>query len=351
VVILILAGAAFGLARAVGGTSAGPLTGCEVTSNPPLHDRAFNQAVYDGLTAAGTKWGIGVRDKVSASEDEWKRNVNDLVQQRCGLIVTLGTIVGRDTVAAAKANPRQRFVSTDAAGVQGTSNLLRIKFKAEQAAFLAGYLSAGVTKSHTVGTYGGIPLPTVTPFMDGFATGVLHYNRVHGANVRLVGWDPKTRTGTFVSQDQSGFGVFVNPTAARDITTELVGSGADVIFPVDGPGGETGSCRAVQQHRDVLLIGVDTDQHYATPDCVAQWLTSVLKVFRQTVFLAMQQVVEHGFKGGMLEGTLENGGVGLAPFYGLRSRVPLRLRNELGRVKQDIIKRSISINPRDYLPS
>jgi basic membrane protein A len=63
----------------------------------------------------------------------------------------------------------------------------------------------------------------------------------------------------------------------------------------------------------------------------------------------MEQVVEHRFKGGLLEGTLENGGVGLAPFYGLRSRVPLRVRHELGRIKQDIIKGSISIDPRDYL--
>jgi basic membrane protein A len=63
----------------------------------------------------------------------------------------------------------------------------------------------------------------------------------------------------------------------------------------------------------------------------------------------MQQVVEHDFNGGTLHGTLENGGVGLAPFYSLRSRVPLRLRHELGRVKKDIIKRSISIEPRDYL--
>jgi basic membrane protein A len=346
---VVVAGAAYGLVHAVGGASAAPLTGCEVTSYPPLHDRSFNDAVYDGITAAGTKWSIGAQAKVSRTQKQWKRNVSDFVRQRCGLIVTFSTVVGSDTVAAAKANPRQRFAIADAAGVQGTSNLLNIQFKAEQAAFLAGYLAAGVTKTHTVGTFGGIPLPTVTGFMDGFAAGVLHYNRVHGTSVRLVGWDPKTQTGAFVSQDTSDFWVFNDPQPARDSTMNLVNSGADVIFPVDGPRGENGSCSAVQRHNDVLLIGVDTDQHYATPDCVTQWLTSVLKVFRQTVFLAMQQVVEHDFNGGTLHGTLENGGVGLAPFYSLRSRVPLRLRHELGRVKKDIIKRSISIEPRDYL--
>jgi basic membrane protein A and related proteins len=348
-VALAVVGATYGLVHAVSGASPTPLTGCEVTSNPPLNDRSFNQAVDDGITAASTKWGTGAQAKVSTTEQQWKRNVSDFVRQRCGLIVTFSTIAGRDTVAAAKANPHQRFAIADAAGVQGTANLLNIQFKSEQAAFLAGYLAAGVTTTHKVGTFGGIPLPPVIALMDGFAAGVLDYNRVHGTNVQLVGWDPKTRAGTFVSQKLTDFWVFNDPRTAKDSTTDLVNSGADVIFPVDGPGGENGSCRAVQRRHDVLLIGVDTDQHYATPDCVAQWLTSVLKVFRQTVFLAMEQVVEHRFKGGLLEGTLENGGVGLAPFYGLRSRVPLRVRHELGRIKQDIIKGSISIDPRDYL--
>jgi basic membrane lipoprotein Med (substrate-binding protein (PBP1-ABC) superfamily) len=67
------------------------------------------------------------------------------------------------------------------------------------------------------------------------------------------------------------------------------------------------------------------------------------------VFLAMGQIVENRFQGGRLAGTLKNGGVGLAHFYALKSRAPSRLRAELGRVKQEIVKRSISIDARDYL--
>lgn len=347
--VLLLAGGAFALVHAVGGASAAPLTGCEVTSNYPLHDHAFNQAVYDGLTAASTKWDIGVRDKLAGSETQWMRNVSELVKQRCGLIVTIGSIVGADTAAAAKANPQQRFASTDAADVQGTSNLLSIRFRPDQAAFLAGYLAADVTKTGRVGTFGGIPLGTVTPFMDGFAAGILYYNRVHGTHVQLLGWDPKAREGTFVSHDPADFGAFADTATAAQLTNGLIRNGADVIFAVDGPGGETGSCRAAQHHQRLLLIGVDTDQHYATPDCSPQWLTSVLKIYSQMVFLAMGQIYEHRFKGGLLEGTLANGGVGLARFYNLRSRVPPRILAELRRVKKGVGNRSIPIDPRTYL--
>jgi len=144
---LVVAAGAFALVHAVGGASAAPLTGCEITSNRPLGDRAFNQAVYDGLTDASTKWGISVKAKVSTSRPQWLRNMARLIHQRCGLVVTIGTIVGSDTVATAKANPNARFASTDAANVHPTSNLMSIQFKPNQGAFLAGYLAAGLTKT------------------------------------------------------------------------------------------------------------------------------------------------------------------------------------------------------------
>jgi basic membrane protein A len=350
-VAVLVAGGAFALVHAVGGASAAPLTGCELTTTGPLRDRAFNEAVFDGLEDASSTWGIGVRPEVvrSGSRLEWRVRMANLIKQRCGLIVTIGSIPGSDTVAAARANPKVRFAATDSAGVHGTSNLMSIEFRPDQAAFLAGYLAAGTTKTGKVATFGGIPLATVTPFMDGFAAGVLYYNRTHGTHVQVLGWSPQTSKKLFVSRDPSDFGAFSDTHQAKDITENLVHSGADVVFPVDGPGGEAGSCAAAQHEAGVLLIGVDTDQHYSTPDCVAQWLTSVQKVYRRMVFLAMKQVVLHRFEGGLLEGTLANGGVGLAPFYGLRGRISRPLRTGLARVERDIVRRSVSVDPKSYL--
>jgi len=343
-----VAAGVFALVHAVGGASAAPLSGCEVTANPPLNDRAFNQAVYDGLTDASTKWGVLVRDEVSSNRSQWHRNVADLIKQRCGLIVTIGTVVASDTVAEAKTNPGQRFASTDAADVRGSANLMSIQFKPDQAAFLAGYLAAGLTKTGKVGTFGGLKIATVTPFMDGFWAGVQHYNEVHGTHVRVLGWNPKTQNGLFVSNDPTDFGAFGRTGVASGLTESLVGAGADVVFPVDGPGGETGSCDAAQRTSGMLLIGVDTDQHYATPDCESRWVTSVMKLYRRMVYLAMGQIYHRSFKGGMLWGTLQNGGVGLAPFYGLTRRIPLRLQRELEQVKQDVVRRSVSVDPKSY---
>lgn len=342
--VLVLAGAAFGLVHAVGGASAAPLTGCEVTAYRPLYDRSFNEAVYRGLSDASTKWGISVKAKVSTTRPEFLRNTASFVRQRCGLIVTVGTLTGSDTAAASKANLHTDFASIDVVNAHPSSNLMSIEFRPDQGAFLAGYLAAGLTRTGKVGTFGGVPIGTVTPFMDGFWAGVQHYNQVHGTHVRVLGWNPATRKGQFV-----GDKTFSNSGLARDHAANLIYSGADVIFPVDGPVGENASCSAALAAHNVLLVGADSDQFFATPACQGRWVTSVMKVYRRMVYLAMAQVYHGKFTGGTLWGTLQNGGVALAPPHTLKSRIPAKLRTELAQLKQDVLSRSITTDPKSYL--
>ena len=87
-------------------------------------------------------------------------------------------------------------------------------FAVDQAAFLAGYLAAGVTKTGKVATFGAMPIETVTRFMSGFAAGVLRYNREHATESKLLGWDTKSGHGTYLSQDKSDGSVFEDPARA-----------------------------------------------------------------------------------------------------------------------------------------
>jgi basic membrane protein A len=345
---LVVAGASLALAFAVGRSSSTvPLTGCEVTDTPPLNDRAFNQAVFDGLTDAVTTWDISVRHKVSRppTPSVWARNIQEFANQKCGLIVTVGGHMAEATAAAARANPDQKFLTTDGDVDRRLSNLVSVVFDPDQAAFLAGYLAAGVTTTGKVATFGGVPIPTVTSYMHGYAAGVLYYNRRNGTKVRLLGWDPRTRSGVFVGDA----GAFFDRGAASRLTTGFISAGADIVMPVDGTAGEIGAGRAAERAEGVLLIGVDTDQHFATPEYVALWLTSVQKIYRRMVYIAMGKVVHGRFEGGVLRGTLANGGVGLAPFYGLAGKVPASLRRELQKIKSGIVDGSISVDPASYL--
>ena len=93
-----------------------------------------------------------------------------------------------DTAAAAADNPDQMFAIVDypvtrsgcrtdrRVHLQTSTNVRGLNFNTDEAAFLAGYLAAGMTQTGVIGTFGGINIPPVTIFMDGFARGVAYYD-------------------------------------------------------------------------------------------------------------------------------------------------------------------------------
>ena len=150
---LFVAGASVALAHTLASAGKGPVTGCEVTSLSPLNDRAFNQAVFDGLTDAASTWGIGVRDEVSqpegpeALQEEWKHLIGDFVKEKCGLIVTVGSAMAPATTDVARKSPSEKFLVTDASESDGLGNLASVVFRSDQAAFVAGYLAAATSRT------------------------------------------------------------------------------------------------------------------------------------------------------------------------------------------------------------
>ena len=122
------------------------------------------------------------------------------------MIIGVGFSISAAIVKSALANPKISYAVVDDAGAdcdenfncKPVKNVKGLTFQTDEAAFLAGYLSAGMTKTGKVATYGGAPYPTVTIFMDGYVRGVDYYNKVKGNNVSVLGWDTKTKTGSFV---------------------------------------------------------------------------------------------------------------------------------------------------------
>ena len=65
-----------------------------------------------------------------------------------------------------------------------------------------------------------------------------------------------------------------------------------------------------------------------------------------TVFNVIKQVMDGKFEGGILLGSLENGGVDLAPFHEMESAVPAELKQELETIRAGIIDGSITVSPK-----
>ncbi|HEY2997414.1 MAG TPA: BMP family ABC transporter substrate-binding protein, partial [Acidimicrobiales bacterium] len=165
-----------------GSGASSDFTGCQVTDTGGVDDKSFNQTAYKGLTDAADELGAESKFLESQSEADFAPNIQAFLDQDCGIIITVGFLLGDATADAAEANPDQKFAivdndlfSTATNEDRNFDNVAELVFSTDQAAFLAGYVAAGMSKTGTVGTYGGINIPTVTIFMKGFELGIEQY--------------------------------------------------------------------------------------------------------------------------------------------------------------------------------
>jgi basic membrane protein A len=307
---------------------------CMVSDSGGFNDKSFNQTSHDGMEAAAEKLGIETGEVESNSPSEFADNIDALVKQDCDSITTVGFLLGDATLAAAKKNPKIDFSIVDFAYEKPTKNLKGLLFNTAEPSFLAGYLAAGTSESGIVGTLGGAQIPSVTAFMDGFQTGIEKYNEDNGSDVQLIGWDKETQKGTFTND-------FESKTKGQSAASEMITQGADIIFPVAGPAG-LGALQAAQD-ADVKAIWVDTDGCVSAAEYCDVLLTSVMKGMDVAVEEAITASLEGNFSSEVYTGTLENGGVGLAPYHEQEGSIPAELDSKIQELRQQIIDGELEV--------
>ena len=312
---------------------------CMVSDSTGFDDKSFNQTSLKGQTDAAAKLGVETAEVESTGNEQYADNVDQLVRQNCDEITTVGFLLGDATLAAAKANPDIDFAIVDYAFVDDMGkdisppNAKGLVYATEQPAYLAGYLAAAMSKSGVVGTFGGMNIPPVTTYMEGFRQGVEKYNDDNGADVQLLGWDGTD--GSFTEN-------FDDKTKGQSIAEQLIAQGTDILFPVAGTAG-LGGLQAVKEAGG-KGIWVDTDGYHST-EYGEILLTSVVKGIDVSVTEAIRASVDGSFDNEVYRGTLANGGAALAPFHDLEAEIPQQLKDELEELEQGIIDGSITVTP------
>lgn len=309
---------------------------CMVSDSGGFDDKSFNQTSHDGLVNAVKSLGLKTGEVESQSDSEYADNIAALLREDCNAIVTVGFLLGDATEAAAKKNPDVDFAIVDYGYAKPPKNLRGLSFNTAEPSFMAGYLAAGMTKSGVVGTFGGAKIPTVTIFMDGFWEGVQYWNKQKDDSVQVVGWDEKSQSGSFTDD-------FEDKIAGQDTADNLMSQGADIIFPVAGPAG-LGALEAAQAtNGEVNAIWVDTDGCVSAAEYCDTLISSVMKGMDVAVEQAITDSVDNKFTNEPYVGTLDNGGVQLAPYHEFDGEVPQELKDEIDTLKQDLIDGKIKI--------
>ncbi|MEJ7832987.1 MAG: BMP family ABC transporter substrate-binding protein, partial [Nocardioides sp.] len=222
---------------------------CMVSDSGGFDDKSFNETSFKGLTDAAEQFGVETGQVESNSDAEYADNIQALVDEGCNQITTVGFLLGDATLAAAKANKDIDFAIVDFAYEKAPANLKGLVFSTAEPSFLAGYAAAATSETGTVGTFGGLNIPSVTDFMTGYLKGVEYFNEEgDGLDVKVLGWDGTE--GSFTED-------FEDKAKGQQVAEQMIQQGADVIFPVAGPAG-LGGLQAAQDG-DVKGIWVDTD--------------------------------------------------------------------------------------------
>jgi basic membrane protein A len=307
-----------------------------VVYEPGGNESVFNRAVAAGVEHAARTLQVELATLDAEEFGDLGPNILEFVDSGdCDLIMGVGFLVWFAMEPITWEYPEQQFAMIDSGSDFEQENVAQVLFQVDEAAFLAGYIAAGISETGIVGTFGGWDIiPAVIQFMDGFSHGVDFYNIENDAAVEVLPYE-------FTEPP-------FDPDAARAIATSMYENGADTVFPVAGAAGfEALDVAALRNAEGYVarVIGVDFDWYaeFGDPDRVI--LTSAVKNLGNAAYDQIQALVDDTWTSGVFWVGLEEDSVDIAPFYKLNDQVPGYLKNDLKGIREGIIDDSIPTLP------
>jgi basic membrane protein A len=313
---------ALAIGLVVAGCGAGGLGGGSglkigmVTDIGQLEDKSFNEFSWKGVQDGASAVGGTAKNIVTKDIADYKQNIQSFVDQKYDVIVTVGFLIGTDTLAAAKANEGIQFFGVDQFVADPVpANYQGLLFNEAQAGYLAGIVAGTVTKSNKIGAVGGREdVPPVVNYIKGYENAAKSVKPGVQVLVNYVG-------------------DFNAPDKGEASAKTMIGQGADVVFQVAGLTG-AGVLRAACNAK-IWGIGVDVDQYQSLPDAKACIVTSAEKRLQNAVRDAIKRFKDKGKQSGNFINDATNDGIGYSPIRNLNP-VPAGLEDKLKQALADM---------------
>lgn len=286
------------------------------------NDQSFNQSSLEGLEKAKKDLGIDGIYLESNQDSDYVPNIETFIDKDVDLIIGVGYTTAESMLNAAKMYPDRKFVIIDhnykEEGQEIPKNMISVTFDEKEASYLVGLIAAKMSKGNKVGFIGGMKIPNITRFEEGFEAGIKSVN----SDIKLVSQYAN-------SFDDSSLG--------KSIANQMYSKGVDIIFSAAGGVG-TGAIESAKENNK-YAIGVDMDQNSLAPNNV---ITSAMKRVDIGVFDIISKIKGESFEGGkvVVYGLKENA-VGIAP--STSKNVSKEVLNFVENKKQEIIDGKINI--------
>lgn len=250
-----------------------------VTDTGGVNDESFNKSAWeDGLKVLEKETGAQVGYIESTQASDYGLNLEKAVDMGCNVVLCSGFALTDASKDAARKNPDSNFVLIDNAGEDSISNLTGVVFRAEESAFIVGYIAGKTTTTNKIGFVGGIDSDVIKQFEYGYRAGADYAAKELGKKISVS-----------VQYAES----FSDSAKGKAIASKMFSNGCDIVFHSAGGAG-VGVIEAAKE-AGKFAIGVDRDQLYLAPKNV---LTSALKNVGHAVKLVVTDFMNGEAKGG-----------------------------------------------------
>ena len=275
-----------------------------VTDTGGIDDKSFNQTSYEGIKRFASENGLVENENFSylqsSGEEQYIPNLSSFAEEGVDLIAAAGFLFTDAITTVAAQYPDVNFLVIDVAGIE-MDNVQTANFAVNEGSYLVGVV-AGRKALETGTNHVGMVIGQESESMNGFWAG-------YQEGVWSVCPDCK------ISYDNSNS--FGDTALGKTLAQKQFEAGASVIFACAGATGNGVIQEAAERRQngeDVWVIGVDTDQYElglygdGTESVI---LTSMMKRVDTATYNACQQIKDGTFKGGNVDYTLADEGVGL----------------------------------------
>lgn len=285
-----------------------------------LGDKSFNDLAYIGMKEAAEELNIEFKYVEPANVSEYEGFLGEFAENGYDLTVGIGFQMADAIEKTATDYPNSKFMLVDMP--VNAPNAIGAIFDTEEGSFLAGALSAMMTETDKLGFIGGMDVPTIREFGNGYFAGAKYVNSDIQTYQAFIG----------------GNSPFSDPAKGKEIALSMNDNGVDIIYHA-AAGSGNGLFEAIKE-RNFYAVGVDSDQDYLQEGLV---LTSMLKRLDVAIVSVIKDLKDGKFEPGTRMFNVENGGVGITELKYTKEKIGEEKLAKLEEIRKAIISKEINV--------
>jgi basic membrane protein A len=277
----------------------------------PITDGTFNSAANQGIEKAKAKYDIDVSIRENTAFAEIEDVLRSYADEKYDVIIGHGFQFAEPALKIHKEYPETWFI-VNTAQVAEAPNLASFDNRWGDAGYIAGAVAGLFTKTGTIGHIGGIPVPVIEAYNEGFKRGAT-----------LMKPDVKVLSAYV--------GSFTDIARGAEITTSLIEQGADVVTST-GNENVVGTIQAAQK-AGKYAIGTAFDSAAMAPDTI---VTTALINMDVNIDQALGKIIDGSIEPKTYVLGLNEDGIGLAPYGKFEAAFGAENAAKVKQLMQDI---------------